>query len=60
MNPSPTVTALNDYNRSQVRAIRSFRRKLKRIQKQACSNQAAAMRWVEGNFASAFRSHYSR
>lgn len=58
MNTSEDNYEIAVYNRAQVNAIRSFRRKIERVEKCHMSNDRAAMYWVEAKLANYFNDHY--
>ena len=49
---------LEGYNHTQTNAIRSYRRKMEKMQKCHLSNNTAAIYWVEGKLADYFHSRY--
>jgi|GEM_PF-5272226 len=49
---------ISGYNRAQVKAIRSYRRKIERVEKRQLSNDLAAVYWVEEKLANYFYDHY--
>lgn len=58
MNATLDKYEINIYNRDQVNAIRSYRRKIEKVEKRHLSNDCAAMYWVEAKLANYFYDHY--